>query len=356
MGLFDTDYPRLVLFSLVLATVVALAVAGSTSSAAFGTYNADWDGASTLRAQAETVGAEVTVMRNGTNVNAPSNGTVRVVLSPDTAYTAKEVESLREFVEDGGTLLVAEDFGGQTNPLLAEVGAKARVDGRPLRDEREYYESPAMPVADNVSNHSLARNASALTLNRASVVRPNGATVLVRTSPYAYLDANGSETLDERETLDSYPVATVERVGEGRVVVLGDPSVFINAMLDRSGNRAFVQGVFAAHERVVLDYSHAEQLPPLALALLTLRESALLQLFVGGAGVALFGLWGERPAFVTRARERLARELDDPGHVSSNELVAALQRRHPEWDDERARRVVDGVRDNTEPSPNDADE
>ena len=52
---------------------------------------------------------------------------------------------------------------------------------------------------------------------------------------------------------------------------MSDPSIAINAMLEREGNRAFVRSLFGGHESVILDYSHATGFPPLALAVLLLR-------------------------------------------------------------------------------------
>ena len=274
-----------------------------------------------------------------------ASGSVAVVLSPDTAYTANESARVRRFVERGGTLVVAEDFGANGNALLAAVGADARVDGRIVRDEREYYREPAMPVASNVTNRS-AVGADRLTLNYGTVVRPGDAEVLVRTSEFAYLDANRNERLDDAESLASRPVVTRERVGNGTVVVVSDPSVLINAMLDRPGNRAFARALFDGHDRVLLDYSHAPSLPPLALAVLVLRESALAQVLVGGLVLAGIGAWVRWPdargeGVLGTVRDRLDRR---PGGesptLSRAEVRDYLERRHPDWDDDRLERVV----------------
>ena len=345
MASFDLDYPRAVLLALVVVTGIAIVVAASTSSASFGVYNAAWNGASELRAQADEAGTESDIVRNTTAYgDVEANGTVAVVLSPDAGYGPGEVARVRQFVASGGTLVVAEDFGSHGNDLLAGVGATARVDGRLLRDDRYNYRSPAMPIARGVSNRSLTRGVEQVTLNYGTGVEPNGATVLVNTSGYAYFDENGNEELDENETLGTYPVATVERVGNGSVIVLGDPSALINVMVERPGNRAFVGNLFGAHERVLLDYSHVRGFPPLALALLVLRDSIVLQLALGVGGIAAIGLW-------TRgAHERLVRIVNRrrEGRYSSRpvneaEIEAFVERRHPDWEEERVRRVLRGI-------------
>jgi hypothetical protein len=337
----DVDYPRALLYALVVAVLVGTLVAASTSATAFGAYNARWDGASELRAEADATGAETTLLRNASRYNAiPANGTVALVLSPDRAYSAADRARLRLFVRDGGTLVVAEDVGPHGNDLLRDVGATARFDGTLLRDERHNYRSPGRPIARNTAeNETLTEGVDKLTLNRGTVVDPGNATVLVRSSGFAYLDANNNSQPDDEETLQEWPVATVEGVGEGRVVAVSDPSLFINAMLDRPDNRQFARNLFAPGDRVVLDYSHTAGVPPLQGALLTARNSPLLQFGAGLVALALVGALGR--GVVGRLTDRTGRRRSAaPAGASADDLAAYLRERHPEWDDERVRRVV----------------
>jgi hypothetical protein len=278
-----------------------------------------------------------------------------VVLSLDDPYTDAERRRIRAFVRDGGTLVIAEDYDRGGNRLLEAVGARARIDGRPLRDERASAQSPAFPIASNVSEHPLTAGVDRLVLNHGSAVRPNGATVLVRTSEYAYLDANGNADLDAAESMQRYPVATVEAVGEGRVIVTGDPSLFINAMLERTGNRRFAENVLS-ESRVLLDYSHAGDLPPLAALRLALQDSPVLQGLVGLAGIVLIGAWGRfgRDDADGGVLEWLGDRLpgsgrfgradaDRPLAVDGDALRASLAERHPDWTEDRVDRVANRI-------------
>jgi len=336
-------YPQAVLVALTVVTVVGLVIAASTSSAAFGSYNDAWDGASALRDDARAAGAESEIVRNTSRYASGSpNGTLAVVLSPESEYGPAATDRLRAFVRNGGTVLVAEDFGPHANDLLARIGADARITGGMLRDERYNYRSPALPIARNVSNHTLTRGVDGLTLNHGSPVEPNNASVLVSTSGVAYVDGNRNAELDDEDPVGSFPVATTESVGDGRVIVVGDPSAFINTMLDRSGNRAFVRSVFGAHERVLLDYSHAGGLPPLSVALLVVRDAPLLQGLVGLVGLAVVGLVARRPDALGRLAGAMADDErgPEPDHES---LTRYVRRQHPDWDDERIERVIRGI-------------
>jgi hypothetical protein len=175
------------------------------------------------------------------------------------------------------------------SPLLADLDAEARPVGPILRDEREYYRNPSLPVVTPRADHPLVRDVPSVTLNYGTAIEPGGATPILATSEYAYLDRDGNEELSETESVSSYPVVTVERIGEGRVVTVGDPSVFINVMQERDGNRAFTVALTNGTDRTVIDVSRKDDTPPLIGLLLLIRNSAWLQL---GLGIAVFGCIG----------------------------------------------------------------
>ncbi|ELZ08718.1 hypothetical protein C478_17571 [Natrinema thermotolerans DSM 11552] len=346
------EWPRVLLLALAVTVVVALGTAAATSSTAFGPYNPSWDGSSDFRQDVET---DSTVERHLVRDTAqydrvPANDTVAFVIAPDERYDGADAERVREFVADGGTLVVLENFGDSGNALLSTVGAEARADGQLLRDERNHFRGPTMPVATNVTDHRSTTGVDQLTLNYATAVEPGNATVLVGTSEFAYLGPEDDD-LDEQDDLRSYPVATVENVSEGQVVVVGDPSISINAMYDEPDNTAFVRGLYADADHVIIDRSHDAAVPPLTATLLTIRNSPLLQLLVGALSIGLVGLLSRSrtrsPLETVRSRLPMQSQPSDdrdstsgaPG-LSDTERAEYLRRRYPEWDEERVQRVI----------------
>ena len=368
-GRTGLDWPRVLLVALSAAVLCGLLVAATTSTAAFGPYNPSWDGTSKLHEQVSSepgVESEFTRDTARYGEHEPSE-TVAIVVAPDDQYEPTDAERVRRFVDEGGTLVVLENFGANGNDLLADVGATARAEGTLLRDEREHYRGPAMPVATGVADHPLTDGVDRLTLNYASAVDPGEATVLVETSEFAYRDANRNGELDADEEPRSTPVATVESVGDGRVIVVGDPSIAINAMLDEPDNAAFLRAIYteADAEHVLIDLSHAGDLPPLAAATLLLRDTPALQLLVGllavGA-VAAGSRRGIRSPFSlerlgsrqgTRRSERSGRragrngagtgvgsDLELEARLDDEQRAALLRERYPEWDERRIQRVI----------------
>ena len=344
-----TRWPRVLLVSLAGVLVLALGIYASTSATAFAPYNPSWDGTSEFRGQLEDdPDTDVELITDATDYDSTDpNETVSFVIAPDEPYDERDVQRARQFVDRGGMLVVLENFGSSADQLLLGLGTEARLDGQLLRDERNHEQGATMPIATNVTDHPLTSGVEQLSLNYASTVEPGNATVLVETSEYAYL---GDETtdLEDVDTLESYPVATVEDVGDGQVVVVSDPSLIINAMIDQPDNDAFVRGLSDGTETVLIDVSKGDDLPPLIGALLTVRGSVPIQLFLGGLGVGIVitGRSQRGRSAVSRARRRLERSSDHTAHrsplttLSPPERIELLRRRYPDWDDERIERVA----------------
>jgi len=338
--------PQLVFVGLSSVLTIALLVAVATSGTAFGTYNPGWDGTSELRSEADAADADPIIADTTTRYETlPANETIAFILAPDDQYGPGDQERIRAFVERGGTVVIADDIPTQVNPLLAGIGATTRIEGAPLRDERNYYRSPALPRATNATNHSLVEDVDSVTLNHGTALQPGNATVVVGTSEYAYLDRNRNEELDETETLGERPVVTVETIGDGRVITTSDASIFINVMIDRADNRAFVTALVADQDRVVIDISHGDALPPLVAMLVALRNSAILQLLVGSTGIATIAAWNTgwlgalRRRVVVRLRGR--RGSRPPGNkLSESDVAALLDREYPDWDEQHRERVM----------------
>ncbi|MFP9193531.1 DUF4350 domain-containing protein [Natrialbaceae archaeon A-CW1-1] len=326
-----------------------MGVFAATSATAFAPYNPSWDGTSEFRSQLEADPTAETELITDTEdyETTDPNQTVSFVIAPEESYDPTDAQRISQFVDRGGTLVVLENFGTGGDQLLFDLGTEARVDGQLLHDERNHQRGPTMPTATNVTTHSLTEGVNQLSLNYASAVESGNATVLVATSEYAYL-GNETTDLEDVDTLESYPVATVEEIGDGQVVVVSDPSLVINAMIDEPDNDAFVRGLYAGNDHVLIDVSKSDDVPPLIGALLTVRGSASLQLLLGGLGVGIVAALWSQPgrSAVTRTQQRFSqtslhreREAATPS-LTYTERVELLRRHYPDWDDERIERVA----------------
>jgi hypothetical protein len=200
-----------------------------------------------------------------------------------------------------------------------------------------------MPTIQGLNEHTYTEGVEALTLNRPTAVEPNGSTVLATSSNYTYADANLNGELDDSESLRQFPVATVESVGSGEVVVLGDPSLFINVMIDRSDNRAFVENLLETHETAIIDVSQVDAVPPLVAARLTLQGSVPLQLVVGVLFVVGISYWGVSRELLSTICQWLGPTTPPERPTQPKAIEQRIRARFPEWDEDRVQRVREEV-------------
>jgi hypothetical protein len=120
------------------------------------------------------------------------------------------------FVGGGGRLVLADDFGS-AEPLLQRLGL-TRHHGAP-RAERFYQDNPNLPVARATAPHELTNDVDEVVTNHPAWLR-GGLTPVLGFGPGDIVCAAG-------------------QLGDGTIVLLSDPSVLINNMLELSGNLAF---------------------------------------------------------------------------------------------------------------------
>lgn len=335
-GLLAGRWPVAILITLGCAVGIALVVGGATTAVAFSSFNPDWDGTSDLRTLASDAGSDAVVIRNTSQYSGHGQGDVAFVIAPTDSYSPAAADAVTAYVERGGTLVVAARDGDAAPALLEAVGADARPIGPTLRDERTYHRSPALPEASNVTDHALVANVSMVTLNYGTAIKPGNATVLIRSSEFSYLDRDDNQSPSENETLQAHPVVTTEPVGQGQVVLISDPSVFINVMQDETGNEAFAAALVADAETTLVDVSHVAALPPIVAVLLAIRDSVALQLGVGVGAVA--AVWAGTRIF--RAREQ---DSDPLAPVDEATVTEGASELFPGVDSERIEKITEGI-------------
>jgi hypothetical protein len=138
-------------------------------------------------------------------------------------YPTQELraDSLSRFVVDGGRIILADDFG-QSTPLLQrlDVGRTEPIRGTLPHDEF-FQRNPALPVLRARGVHPLLEGVKVMVANHPAVLFNVGGPVL------AYSQDGG--------------VVYDMNLGEGKVVVIGDASLFINHMINVADNGQFLR-------------------------------------------------------------------------------------------------------------------
>ena len=189
----------------------------------------------------------------------PSPRGVTLIVIPYRQFDVMELEVLSDFVVGGGVLLLADDYGWG-NQVLQHLGLGARFSGQTLLDPLHNYKNKWFPMVECSADEPLTMGMEHLTLNHATVlldVTPDG--VLASSSSFSFLDSNGNQVADETEPTGPLPVMSREVLGDGQVILLADPSVFISGMLAFDENLRLVENIAAASPAgLFLDQSHLE--------------------------------------------------------------------------------------------------
>ena len=336
---YEVTYPRVAFVAVLLVATTTMGVAVGTSSAAYGSYNYEWDGTSDVRTVAGDAGAAVEIVRSPEGYQrADAESATAFVLEPTETYSEAEANAVASFLDRGGTVVVAAESDGEANRLLAELGVSSRFDGRPLRDEQRHYRSPALPVATPVRGTAATSDVSRVTLNHGTAVNASeNGTALVNSSEFSYLDGNANGELDSAEPIRQRPVVVREDVENGSVILVSDGSVFINGMLDRTDNRQFAGNLLGGADTLLIDHQRRPAIPDAVAVALTTADSPPRLLLLGATLVtAAWVAW----------RRRAPGAGEDEGAPTAAEryrrvVEKELRERRPEWEDERAERVAE---------------
>jgi hypothetical protein len=192
-------------------------------------------------------------------------------------FSTLEAGEVKEFLENGGTLFIADDFG-TANSLLEKLGVETRFSIRPLKDIF-YSKRAEFPVVVRIEDPELAAGVEKITLNVPSVITGGEGEVF------------SSKVSIVGGSMKSYPILAELKYGKGRIVMLSDPSILINDMFGE--NRRFIVNlVRSLGNTFFFDETHHSDFNPYSVATIYLhreldREKAF-QVFVAVAALAIF--------------------------------------------------------------------
>lgn len=293
-----------VVTALLLLTTPALAQDGENeddtngaaalgTSGGFSTSSTSWEGLSELvRLSERQLGPGRVFVRATLDYGELEPGDALLILHPEVTLAD---DSLIRFLAQGGRVALLDDFG--TSPPFLEHFGIRRITAPfdPMRrlggDPDLAIATPSVQVVAGVERgrHPMTEKVDELVTNHPAGFRHPDLTQVLEIQ-----DRNGA----------AVPLAITGIIAErGRLVAMGDPSVFINLMLRYPGNRAFAEGL---------------------LTYLASREGgARGRLWIVSGHFDQKGSFGE-PSLVDELNEKLKRARDALGGVEKNGLPPIL--------------------------------
>ncbi len=280
--------------------------------------NPGWNGLSEFYVLVNPVRVRSVEDLHGVN---PVNSTLFIV-GPSRGFSEEYVKVLRNYLRDGGRVVLLDDFGSG-NDLLRGLSLETRFSGDLLRDGVFFDPRPEFPRLLNFSFYET----NEVVFNYGTVLVPGDAAhVLIRSTPLSYTNSStgGLET-------GGFPVVAGIRLGEGRLVVISDSSIWLNSMITRGENRGFLLDFVRG--RCLIDVGHSYPTQLLAFKWWLLDIYSILNIVEIRYGVALLLVF-----FVFKLRITIDEdEALDP--------VEEVLKTHPDWNKEQLKWISEQQRD-----------
>jgi len=189
--------------------------------------------------------------------DVPQNAVLIAI--PNRDYSDADMDRMKQFVENGGKLLLMDDYG-YGNRILSHMGTGIVFAAQPLLDPLFCYQNQQMPRVTDFSSRLQEQGIHVITLDRATVLsNVDASETIAWSSPYSFLDLNDDGSWQDGEPKGPFPVAAEFRVGSGTVEIVACPAMMINSLYQRDDNLAFLKyltGSEAGTEKVLVDGSH----------------------------------------------------------------------------------------------------
>lgn len=221
---------------------------------AYHPLNQDWNGCSRIASVTENV-----TLLLSYDKPLPNSISLLAIIGPSINFTGREMSDIGSFLEDGGIVLLADDFGTGNN-LLEGLNVSARFSREPLADLYYYSKNPDFPVITDLSPSPATSKLSAIVFNRPSYIsigNSSSVTKIGSSSPFSFIDFSGNGRPLANETIDSYTVLASVKIGRGVLLLVADPSMFINDIIGFYGNmRLFQNALKMGDGSVIFDTAH----------------------------------------------------------------------------------------------------
>jgi hypothetical protein len=221
--------------------------------------NTDWNGCSDIA----SIGQNVTLLLSYDAL--PANSTsLLAIIGPSTDFSYNQNSKIANFLDSGGNVLLADDFG-TGNSLLRALNVSASFSRKPLADLYYYSRNPSFPLITDFSPSPVTVNLTRVILDHPSYINIGDlsqVTEIGASSPFAFIDSSGEGRPLANESIASYPVMASTKIGRGLLTLVADPSMFINDMIGIYDNMRLFQNVVRMGDgSVIFDTAHLANAP-----------------------------------------------------------------------------------------------
>jgi len=314
------------IFSIIFSLTIAYMIPSTDN---YSPENPFWNGLKTLENIVNPV--QITSITQLKQIINPKQ-TAILILGPEKPFTTQETQTIKKILEKGAIVLVADDFG-QANTLLEQLEIPCKFTQKMLIDPVFYYKNPRLPKIFHIEKTPWTKNIEELTLNYATTLNITSSEIkiLANSSEYSYLDINMNNQWDPEEPKGRQPILAQANIGEGTLLLLSDPSIFINSMINKSDNAQLLKNIIEG-KTTYLDLSH--YITTLHTQLKTIINITLNYIYTPEIKYTLIAT----TTIITLYTTRKTKEKEEPEKI---EEIEEVLKKHPNWD----RRILEKLRE-----------
>lgn len=186
--------------------------------------------------------------------------TKALIAIPTQDYNVEELLRIKNFIYDGGTLLLLDDYG-YGNTILSYLDLAIVFSKSTLLDPLFSYKNQKIPRITDFIPELTEGGINVLMFNHATSLRNVAdSEALAWSSKASFLDMDRNGSLSTRDIRGPLVVAAQVKMGKGAVVIISDSSIIVNSMVGRDNNYDFIK-YFTEGKRILIDGSHIARLP-----------------------------------------------------------------------------------------------
>lgn len=242
------------LFIIFLIACVSCLMLFSTNNLEFSKSNPGWNGTSQFFSNTDR---HTTVEIYDLSQFSQTENITLLIIAPDKEFSPNQIEIYRDFLLRGNTIILADDFG-TGNSLLKGIGSHISLLRGILTSVDRAYNDGYTVVTYPVSEHPLLSGVESLVLEKSSTLL--GGEPLLSSSLFSWVDRDEDRAITKKELLGKYTVMSGEKIGKGEIIVLSDPSIFINSMMsleNKYDNPRFLKNIIQLHPVLYIDQVHS---------------------------------------------------------------------------------------------------
>ena len=187
-----------------------------------------------------------------------------LIAVPYEQYSPTELIQMKQFIENGGKLIMMDDFG-YGNSFLEYAGIPARFDNTPLLDPLFNYKNENFPRIMDFTANITGSGIKVVVFNHGTALRDVAQSqALAWSSNMSFLDTNEDGNWDPVEAEGPFVVAASYTLGSGTLDLVADSSLIMNAAPGTNDNNAFINYFMTSGgtpDKVLFDRSHLTKSP-----------------------------------------------------------------------------------------------